>query len=87
MVNESVNARGMIITGGREMMARLSDQIVVCRTQATLAGIKAVTAASPQLQREYQALQRHWLRLGSTLEFAQQIDGYLQWTARGLDPP
>ena len=69
------------------MMARLSDQIVVCRTQATLAGIKAVTAVTPQLQREYRALQRHWLRLRSTLEFAQQIDGYLQWTAQRLTPP
>ena len=69
------------------MLARLGDQIVTCRDEARLARIRAVAAHTPQMQKEYQRLERHWLQLAETLDFAAMISGYLQWTSQRLEPP
>lgn len=69
------------------MFARLSDQIIACHEEATLARLRAVSAPTPKMQREYRRLEQHWLRLAASLDFAAHISGFLQWTSRRLEPP
>jgi len=69
------------------MLTRLGDQIVTCREEAALAQLKAMTASTPRMRREYRRLEKHWLQLADSLDFATKISGYLQWTSQRLEPP
>jgi hypothetical protein len=68
-------------------MQRLSDQIHSCQEQAALVRIRAITAATPQMRREYKRLERHWRQLAATLGFAKKVSGYLEWRSRRLEVP
>ena len=69
------------------MQTRLGDQIVACHEEMVLAKLRAVTASTPQMRREYKRLERHWRRLAASLNLAAMISGYLEWSSRRLDPP
>jgi len=69
------------------MRATIGERIVACQQQATCARILATAAETPEMRREYWALEQSWLQVADALEYAQTISGYLQWAARRLEPP
>jgi hypothetical protein len=69
------------------MLAHLHEQIADCHEKATLARFKAILARSPQMRQEYQHLEQHWLALAESLDFAERVSGFIQWSAQRLQPP
>ena len=62
--------------GGRVMLSNLSEQIRDCLQHAEECARKAAAQTNPALRDDFLRLEKRWLDLARSMEFAERLDSF-----------
>lgn len=67
-------------------MQIISGAAADCRERARVMRLRALIEPNPESRADFEDMERRWLNLAQSFEFAEKISGYLEWQAQRLRP-